>query len=110
MICRESVADRTVLPYERRECKFEPSVIRRFLENNDPRELRNDLVNGIRNILAALHSARDVEGIIGPPGWRVHQLVGDRKGTWSVSVSGNWRITFEVDGGEIVNLDLEDYH
>jgi proteic killer suppression protein len=34
----------------------------------------------------------------------------DRAGTWSVPVSGNWRITFTLDSGEICNLNLEDYH
>lgn len=84
--------------------------LRRFIENDDPRELRPDLVNRTRNILAALISAANMDGVQGPPGWRVHQLVGDRAGTWSLSVSGNWRITFEIEGGEITNLDLEDYH
>jgi len=51
-----------------------------------------------------------MDGVQGPPGWRVHQLTGDRAGTWSVSASGNWRITFTVEGGEICHLDLEDYH
>jgi proteic killer suppression protein len=46
----------------------------------------------------------------GPPGWRIHQLAGDRRGTWSISVSGNWRITFDVERNAIANLDLEDYH
>jgi proteic killer suppression protein len=48
--------------------------------------------------------------VTGPPGWRVHQLGGDRAGTWSISVGGNWRLTFEVRQNEICNLDLEDYH
>jgi proteic killer suppression protein len=39
-----------------------------------------------------------------------HQLKGDRAGTWSISVSGNWRLTFDIRQGEICNLDLEDYH
>ena len=34
----------------------------------------------------------------------------NRKGTWSISVSGNWRITFEFEGDDIYNLNLEDYH
>lgn len=84
--------------------------LRRFIESDDPRELRPDLVNRTRNILAALVAATNMEGLQGPPGWRIHQLSGDRGGTWSISVSGNWRITFELDGGEITNLDLEDYH
>jgi proteic killer suppression protein len=46
------------------------------------------------------------------PSWKVHQLTGDRKGIWSLSVTRNWRITFSVDQakGEIVDLDYEDYH
>ena len=67
-------------------------------------------MNRVRNILAALILAPDHESILGPPGWRIHQLSGERAGTWSISVSGNWRITFQVDEGEITNLDLEDYH
>jgi proteic killer suppression protein len=84
--------------------------VRRFLENDDPRELRPDLVNRARNILTALVAAADMQGVQGPPGWRIHRLSGDREGTWSVSVSGNWRITFDLEGGDITNLDLEDYH
>ncbi len=64
----------------------------------------------VRNVLAALMSAEGVRSLKGLPGWRVHELSGDRKGTWSVSVTGNWRITFEIADDEIVNLDLEDYH
>lgn len=71
--------------------------------------LRRDLVDRVRNILAVLISAADMDGVQGPPGWRVHRLAGDRAGTWSISVSGNWRITFDIVDGEISNLDLEDY-
>jgi proteic killer suppression protein len=56
-----------------------------------------------------LLSAPDMDGVQGPPGWRVHQLTGDRSGTWSVSASGNWRITFTQEDDEICNLNLEDH-
>lgn len=84
--------------------------LKRFIENDDGRGIRHDLVNRVRNILAALISAQDIEGVKGPPGWRVHQLTSDRAGTWSISASGNWRITFNLENGEIRDLDLEDYH
>ncbi len=44
--------------------------------------------------------------------WKAHQLTGDRKGTWSLFVSRNWRITFAVHDNEIeiIDLDFEDYH
>ncbi len=53
----------------------------------------------------------DVDDLIAnaPSGWRVHRLSGDRRGEWSVSVSGNSRITFEEVDRCIERLHLEDY-
>ena len=82
----------------------------RLIEDDDSRELRTDLVRRLRNIHAVLIAAANMNGVTGPPGWRIHQLIGDRGGTWSISVSGNWRLTFDVRQGEICDLDLEDYH
>ena len=84
--------------------------LKRLIEEDDERAIRPDLTQRIRNIIAALIAAQDLDGVNGPPGWRIHQLTGDRAGTWSISASGNWRITFELDENEIRNLDLEDYH
>ena len=39
-----------------------------------------------------------------------HQLKGKRKGTYAMSVSGNYRITFRWDDGDVVDVDFEDYH
>ena len=44
------------------------------------------------------------------PGFDLHELKGKRKGTWSIKVSGNWRITFGFANGEAFDLNLEDYH
>lgn len=44
------------------------------------------------------------------PGYRLHPLSGDRDGIWAISVSGNWRITFEFVNGDAYILDYEDYH
>ena len=44
------------------------------------------------------------------PGFKFHQMTGNRKGTYAVSVSGNWRITFGFDGKDAIDVDLEDYH
>ena len=44
------------------------------------------------------------------PGFDFHQLKGVLRGTYSVSVSGNWRITFAFEDGDAVNVNLEDYH
>ena len=44
------------------------------------------------------------------PGLQLHQLTGNRRGTWAVRVSGNWRLTFRFQDGEPVDVNLEDYH
>ena len=65
--------------------------------------------NRVRLILARLHastSARDMN----LPGLKLHPLKGKKKGTWAVSVSGNWRITFAFDGTDVIEVDYEDYH
>ncbi len=84
--------------------------LRRLVENDDPREIRRDLEGRVRRVVTALVLAHDMASIMAPPGWRLHQLTGDRAGTWSISVSGNWRITFRIEEGEIAGLNLEDYH
>jgi len=84
--------------------------LRRLIEDDDHREIRGDLVRRVRNILAVLITAPDMASVQGPPGWRIHQLSGDRADTWSIAVSGNWRITFELANEEICHLNLEDYH
>ena len=72
--------------------------------------IRPDFVSRIRNIVAVLVSAQDMNGVKGPPGWRVHSADRRQNWGWSISASGNWRVTFNVERGEICNLDLEDYH
>lgn len=86
--------------------------LRRLLEDDTPRFLPSELAGRIRRILTVLLLASDMEDFVhnAPGGWRVHRLVGDRQGVWSVSVSGNWRITFEEVDGYIERLHLEDYH
>jgi proteic killer suppression protein len=44
------------------------------------------------------------------PGLRLHRLKGDRRNTWSVWVSGNWRITFSFEDKDAIGVDHEDYH
>jgi len=50
--------------------------LKRLIEENDPRGLRRDLVERIRNVVAALVSVDDMASVKGPPGWRIHQLNG----------------------------------
>jgi toxin HigB-1 len=44
------------------------------------------------------------------PGWALHRLKGSLSEQWSVSVSGNWRLTFKFDNGDAILVDYQDYH
>lgn len=63
----------------------------------------------LRMQLAALDTALTVEDV-DLPGWRLHPLKGEMAGRWSISVNGNWRVTFEFRDGNAYVLDDEDYH
>lgn len=63
----------------------------------------------LESILKTLDEA-DRPDEMNVPGWRLHPLKGDRAGRYAVDVSGNWRVTFEWDGEDAVEVDLEDYH
>lgn len=84
--------------------------LRDYFVHGNARGLKQDMVPRIRTILFALEAAPDMAALEGPPGWRIHQLKGDRAGDWSLSVTGNWRLTFRIEDGTITDMNLEDYH
>ena len=86
--------------------------LRRFIQQNDSSGLAPAVVERVRNILTFLQEMEDPTELRDIPSWKAHQLTGDRKGTWSLTVTRNWRITFRIDqtGREILDLDYEDYH
>ena len=83
--------------------------LRRLHEHDDSRGLPADLTNRIERILDDLACATGPHDM-DRPAYRLHPLKGDRRGQWSVRVSGNWRIVFRFVHGEAVGVDLIDYH
>lgn len=63
----------------------------------------------LRMQLAALDSAQVIDDM-DLPGFRLHRLKGPQRGRWSITVNGNWRLTFEFRDGNAFVLDYEDYH
>lgn len=63
----------------------------------------------IRRILDRLDAATRADDM-NLPGYQFHGLKGDRKDSYAVSVSGNWRITFRFENGDALDVNLEDYH
>jgi proteic killer suppression protein len=71
-----------------------------------------DTAGKLRKMLAFLDDMQDPEELRSLPSWKVRTLTGDRRGTWSLSVTRNRRLTFLIDHveREIYDLNLEDYH
>lgn len=71
-----------------------------------------DTTDKLRKMLAFLDDMQDAEELQSLPAWKAHILTGDRKGTWSLSVTRNRRLTFYIDSAEneICDVNLEDYH
>ena len=68
------------------------------------------MVDKLRKMLSFLDAMQHADELRALPLWKAHTLAGDRKGTWSLHVTRNWRMTFRIEDGEIVDLTLEDYH
>jgi proteic killer suppression protein len=85
-------------------------ALREFVETGKAKGLPGD-ADRLRKMIAFLVAAEDASGLMVPPNFGAHVLTGDRAGTWSLTVTRNWRMTFTLnDDGAIVGLDLEDYH
>ena len=83
-------------------------------------EIRNIRHKGLRNLvendnakgLSLLINMDKIEEIQSLQKFKPHLLTGDREGTYSLSVTPNWRITFRYDeqADELFDVDYEDYH
>jgi proteic killer suppression protein len=86
-------------------------ALRSFAETGNAKGLPGNLIDRLRNMLAYLDAIGAIEELKAPPNFGAHMLTGDRAGTWSLTVTKNWRMTFRVsNAGAIEDLDLEDYH
>ncbi len=86
--------------------------LRRFVEKDKASGLPAAAVEKIRDILSYLQDMANARELRRSPSWKTHQLTGIRKGTWSMAVTRDWRITFRIDEaeGEIGDLNFEDCH
>ena len=88
---------------------FRHKGLRALYESDNRQKVPAAHAEKIRRILARLNEAGKVQNM-GLPGLKLHPLKGDRAGTWSVWVSGNWRMTFRFESGNAFDVDLVDYH
>ena len=88
---------------------FKHRGLKRFYVSGTTRGIQASQAARIRLILGRLDASVNPQDM-NLPGLHLHELTGRRKGTWSVRVSGNWRVTFRFDGPDACDVDLEDYH
>ncbi|HEY8666323.1 MAG TPA: type II toxin-antitoxin system RelE/ParE family toxin [Tepidisphaeraceae bacterium] len=86
--------------------------LKRLYTEDSAKGVPPDTVGKLRKIFAFLDDMQDPEELRALTAWKVHTLTGDRRGTWSLSVTGNRRLTFLIDPAEreIRDMNLEDYH
>ncbi len=86
--------------------------LRRLIEHDDASRIQAAVAEKLRRIISFLQDMEKQDELRTVPSWKAHQLTGDRKGTWSLFVTKNWRLTFRIDQTEveIIDLDYEDYH
>ena len=89
--------------------QFKHSGLEKYFLSGTKSGIQAKRAERIRLILGRLHASIKPQDM-NLPGLELHELRGRRKGTWSVKVSGNWRITFKFDGPDAINVNYEDYH
>ena len=91
---------------------FAHKSLKKLYEDDNAKGVPPESVDKLRKMFAFLDEMEDPEELRALPSWKVHTLTGNRKGTWSLSVTANRRLTFRIDliEREIYVLDLEDYH
>lgn len=88
---------------------FRHGGLERFFTTGAKSGIRPEHANRLRLVLGRLAAAtapKDMD----LPGLRLHPLKGKLKGRWSVTISGNWRVTFAFSGKDAIDVGYEDYH
>jgi proteic killer suppression protein len=84
--------------------------LRLLWEKDDPSRLPAEQVAKITRILEALDTAKTLDPLRAITGYKLHASMGGLKGHWSVTVTGNFRITFRFESGNAFEVDYTDYH
>jgi proteic killer suppression protein len=88
---------------------FKHKGLKTFFETGSKKGIIPEHASKIARILDRM-DASIAPGDMALPGYYLHQLSGQNKNTWSVRVSGNWRIMFLFEGEDVILVDYKDYH
>lgn len=88
---------------------FRHKGLKRFYETCKRSGIRPQHTDRLRMQLTALDTAQSIDDM-NVPGFKIHRLRGRAQSRWAIWVSGNWRLTFEFEEGNVHFLDYEDDH
>jgi toxin HigB-1 len=88
---------------------FKHKGLEEFYKTGSKRGIQPEQANKLGRMLDRLDASIAPEDM-NLPGYRLHQLVGNKKDMWSVTVNGNWRMTFYFEGQDAFLVDYQDYH
>jgi len=88
---------------------FKHKGLKQLFEKGTKSGVNSQHIRRLKFILALLETADSIEDM-DLPGLNLHELKGNRKGTWTLKVSGNWRVTFRLAKGDALDVNYEDYH
>ena len=88
---------------------FKSKALKKLFDEGDASGVSGDIADRLLRRLDTLDAATVISDL-NLPGFRLHQLKGDRRGTWAIDISGNWRLTFKFQDGDASDVNLEDYH
>jgi proteic killer suppression protein len=91
---------------------FRHKGLRLLHETGSAKGVPPAMADKLRKLIFAIETAESLEQLRRFPGWKLHPLKGDRKGFWSLTVTGNWRLIFRYDEqtSTASEIDLIDYH
>lgn len=88
---------------------FRHRGLKALYEGRTARRVAPDHVSKLMDILAILDRSQRPQDV-DLPGLRLHRLKGELRGHHAVTVSGNWRVTFRFQNGDVLDVDYIDYH
>ena len=89
---------------------FKQKWLEEFWNTGQHKRVPENLKNRLLRKLDMLSSARELRDLGSPPSNHLHPLRDDRKGQWAISVSGPWRLCFRFEDGDVLDVELIQYH
>ena len=83
--------------------------LKRLFQRDDRSGLNAEQLPRIIRVMDILDTATCPQDL-DLPGYRLHPLRGELKGFWSLRITGNYRLIFRMEDGDVYDIDLVDYH